>query len=48
MALPHVKEKYLTFGSDLVGGTPEQFTALIKRDAVKWADVIKCAGIKAD
>jgi tripartite-type tricarboxylate transporter receptor subunit TctC len=48
MALPHVKEKYAAFGSDLVGGTPEQFTAQIRKDTVKWADVVKRAGVKAD
>jgi len=48
MALPHVKEKYAVFGSDLVGGTPEQFAAQIKKDTVKWADVVKRAGVKAD
>jgi tripartite-type tricarboxylate transporter receptor subunit TctC len=48
MGFPHIKEKYLTFGADLVGGSPEQFTLVIKRDTIKWADVIKRAGIKAD
>ncbi len=48
MALPHVKEKYFIFGSDLVGGTPEQFAAQIKKDTLKWADVVKRAGVKPD
>ncbi len=48
IALPHVKEKYVVFGVDLVGGTPEQFAAQIRKDAVKWADVVKRAGVKAD
>ena len=48
MALPQVKERFAVFGSDLVGGTPEQFTAQIRKDVAKWADVIKRAGIKAD
>jgi tripartite-type tricarboxylate transporter receptor subunit TctC len=48
MALPQVKDKYAAFGSDLVGGTPEQFTAQIRKDTVKWADVVKRAGVKAD
>ncbi len=48
MALPHVKEKYAVFGSDLMGGTPEQFAAQIKKDTVKWADVVKRAGVKPD
>ena len=48
IALPHVKEKYAGFGNDLVGGTPEQFTAQIRKDTLKWADVIKRAGVTAD
>ena len=48
IALPHVKEKYTGFGNDLVGGTPAQFTAQIKKDTLKWADVIKRAGVTAD
>lgn len=48
IALQHVKDKYAAFGADLVGGTSEQFTAQIKKDTAKWADVIKRAGIKAD
>ena len=48
IVLPQVKEKYAVFGSELVGGSPEQFTAQIRKDVVKWADVIKRAGIKAD
>ena len=48
IALPHVKEKYASFGNDLVGGTPEQFAAQIKKDTLKWADVIKRAGVTAE
>jgi len=48
IALPHVKEKYASFGNDLVGGTPAQFAAQIKKDTLKWADVIKRAGVTAD
>ena len=45
IALPHVRDKYAVFGSDLVGGTPEQFAAQIKKDVVKWAEVVKRAGV---
>ena len=48
IALPHVKEKYTGFGNDLVGGTPAQFTAQITKDTLKWADVIKRAGVTAE
>jgi tripartite-type tricarboxylate transporter receptor subunit TctC len=48
VALPHVKEKFASFGVELVGGPPEVFAAQIKKDAAKWADVIKRAGVKPD
>jgi hypothetical protein len=35
-------------GFDLIGGTPEQFGALVKGDADKWAPVIKRVGLKVD
>jgi hypothetical protein len=36
------------FGFDLIGGTPEQFGALISGEAAKWAPVIKKVGLKVD
>ena len=45
---PHVREKFAAFGVELQGGTPEVFAAQIKKDAAKWADVIRRAGIKPD
>jgi tripartite-type tricarboxylate transporter receptor subunit TctC len=43
-----VKEKLGGIGYDLVGGTPEQFTALVRREMAKWADVVKRTGAKVD
>lgn len=48
IALPHVREKVATFGAELVGGTPEQFAEHIRKETVKWADVVKRAGVKID
>jgi tripartite-type tricarboxylate transporter receptor subunit TctC len=48
LAASHVKEKFASFGVELSGGTPEVFAAQIRKDAAKWADVIKRAGIKPD
>jgi tripartite-type tricarboxylate transporter receptor subunit TctC len=31
-----------------VGSTPEQFDAFIRSEIVKWAEVVKAAGAKAD
>jgi tripartite-type tricarboxylate transporter receptor subunit TctC len=43
-----VQERLGGSGYDLVGGTSEQFAALIKRETVKWGDVIKRTGAKPD
>ena len=35
-------------GADVVGGTPEQFGAVLKAEIAKWTKVAKAAGIKAE
>jgi tripartite-type tricarboxylate transporter receptor subunit TctC len=46
LASAAVKEKFGALGNEPMGGTSEAFAALIKRDAAKWAAVIKDADIK--
>jgi tripartite-type tricarboxylate transporter receptor subunit TctC len=43
-----VRERFARLGSEPVGSTPEQFDAFIKSEIVKWAKVVKEAGIKVD
>jgi tripartite-type tricarboxylate transporter receptor subunit TctC len=45
---PEMKQKMQGFGFDLIGGTPEDFGALISGEAAKWAPVIKKVGLKVD
>ena len=45
---PSLLEKFRALGVDPAGGTPEQFMAHIRKETVKWADVVKKAGIKSD
>jgi tripartite-type tricarboxylate transporter receptor subunit TctC len=40
-----VKEKILSQGNEIGGGTPEQFAALIKAEAPRWAKVVRDAKI---
>ena len=47
-ARPDVREKFAQLGLDTVGGSPQELATIIKSDIVKWAKVIKDAGIKAD
>ncbi len=48
IASPAIRERWLALGIEPVGGTPERFTAHVKTETAKWADVIKRAGIKGD
>ena len=48
LKLPDVVQKLNAAGFDLIGGTPEEFGALIKAESEKWAPVIKSAGVKID
>jgi tripartite-type tricarboxylate transporter receptor subunit TctC len=43
---PDVKERLVAQGVDVVNSTPEEFAAVIKRELVQWAKVIKAAGIQ--
>ena len=45
---PEVKEKILSQGNELGGGTPEDFVALVKAEAPRWSKVVKDAKITAD
>jgi tripartite-type tricarboxylate transporter receptor subunit TctC len=42
---PEVKEKILSQGNEMGGGTPEQFAALIKAEAPRWGKVVRDAKI---
>lgn len=46
--LPDIKEKFSNAGVEVVGSSPEQFSAIIKSDISKMDKVIKEAGIKVD
>ncbi|MBI3918303.1 MAG: tripartite tricarboxylate transporter substrate binding protein [Betaproteobacteria bacterium] len=48
LASPTVREKFAALDIQPVGGTPERFAALIRSETVKWADVVKRAGVKVD
>ena len=45
---PDVVEKMHASGFDLIGGTPEDFGNLIKRETETWSPVIKKLGLKVD
>ena len=48
LKMPDVVQKMQAQGFDLVGGTPEQFGALLASETARWAPVIKKVGLKVD
>jgi len=44
---PEIREKLQAEGAEPVGGTPEEFGALIRAEIEKWGKVIRAAGLKA-
>lgn len=45
---PEVQEKFRSLGLDIIGSKPEEFSAFLRKDIVKWAKVVKDSGAKAD
>src|SRR6266571_3174000 len=45
---PALKEKFAGLGLEPAGGTPEEFDTFMKKEAAKWADVVKRAGVRVD
>jgi tripartite-type tricarboxylate transporter receptor subunit TctC len=46
--MPDVRERLTNEGADPVGGSPAEFSAHIKRELARWAQVIKQAKVKTD
>jgi tripartite-type tricarboxylate transporter receptor subunit TctC len=45
---PAVKERYAAIEAEPVGGSAAEFAAFVKKETVKWADVVKKSGAKLD
>jgi tripartite-type tricarboxylate transporter receptor subunit TctC len=45
---PELKQRLNEQGAMVLGGTPQQFAALIKSDIARWAPIIKESGAKLD
>ena len=45
---PQLRGLMLEQGNEIGGGTPEEFTALIKAESAKWSVVVKTANIKPE
>ena len=47
LALPEVKSALVAQGMEIAPSSPEEMGALMRRDAARWATVVRQAGIKA-
>ncbi|MEN9782977.1 MAG: hypothetical protein RJA24_320 [Pseudomonadota bacterium] len=43
-----MKKRIAAEGGDVIGGTPDEFTGVIKRDIEKWTKVVAASGAKAN
>jgi hypothetical protein len=48
LKIPSVRARLTDDGSDIIGNSPEQFTAFINSDAVKWSSLAAQMGLKGD
>src|SRR4051812_11801963 len=48
LAVPALIERYRALDSEIDGGTPEEFLALVRRETPKWAEVVRRSGSKVD
>jgi tripartite-type tricarboxylate transporter receptor subunit TctC len=48
LKLPEVRKVFANDAAEAVGNSPEAFSAIVKAETVKWAKLIKAAGVKPD
>ena len=48
LALPEVRTALSAQGMEIAPSSPEEMGALMRKDASRWAGVVKQAGIKAE
>jgi tripartite-type tricarboxylate transporter receptor subunit TctC len=48
MKSAELKDRFLNDGAEPIGSTPEEFSALIRSELARWAQVVKISGAKVD
>ncbi len=48
LAKPEMRERMKSQGAIIIGDTPAEFAAFLKKDSERWAQVIKASGVKAE
>lgn len=46
LAAPETKERLTALAVDVIGSTPQEFAALLRREYAQWGKVVKAAGIQ--
>jgi tripartite-type tricarboxylate transporter receptor subunit TctC len=47
LAKPETRERMRQLGAVIVGDTPAEFAAFLKKDYERWQQVIRASGVKA-
>jgi tripartite-type tricarboxylate transporter receptor subunit TctC len=47
-AIPAFRDRMADLGSEVRGGSPEDFAAFVRREVVKWSDVAKRANVRIE
>ena len=45
---PDTRKRLLEQGAEPVGSTPEEFSAMLKEEVARWAEVVRISGARAD
>lgn len=48
LAQPAVKEQFTKLGLEIVGNTPEQYATFLRSENVKWGNMVRALGLKAE
>jgi tripartite-type tricarboxylate transporter receptor subunit TctC len=48
LAQPDVRDRIHAMGADVIGSTPAEFAAFMRRETAKWAKVVRDANIRAE
>lgn len=48
LQIPETRERLIAQGVEPVGSTQEEFLFFLKAETVKWAKVVKAAGVKPE
>ena len=45
---PDMKERYISLGMEVLGGTAEAFAMFMRAETARWADVVKEANVRVE